>query len=123
MLQRHLPEGTVVVGFGGSLDTALRRNRHVSPDYDVQAARLCEAATERLSKQLRALSDVALRVGTGSCCCIMRLLPYYSGWLAGWAVCLPSQCHLGAARLAGALLWLRRPPWSFVLNPFLGSLF
>lgn len=61
-LQRHLPEGTVVWVYGSALDTALRRNRLVPPDYDVHAARLAEAATDRLSKQLRGLSDVTLRV-------------------------------------------------------------
>ncbi len=62
-LQRHLPPGTVVTGFAGALDQALRRSRRVSPDYDMQAGRLCEAATDRLSKQLRGLTGVTLRVG------------------------------------------------------------
>ncbi|GAB4820593.1 hypothetical protein N2152v2_007639 [Parachlorella kessleri] len=61
-LQRHLPAGTTVAGFAGALDRALQRSKRVSPDFDVQAARLCEAATDRLSKQLRGLADVTLRV-------------------------------------------------------------
>lgn len=62
ILQRHLPEGATVSGCAGLLDRALRRSKLTSPDYDVNAARLCEAATERLSKQLRNLTDVTLKV-------------------------------------------------------------
>ena len=47
ILLRHLPAGTRVTGHAGALDVALQR-RHSSLDADVRAARLCEAAAERL---------------------------------------------------------------------------
>lgn len=47
ILLRHLPTGTRVTGHAGALDVALQR-RHSSLDADVRAARLCEAAAERL---------------------------------------------------------------------------
>lgn len=46
-LQRHLPAGTSVVGHAACMDAALRR-KHSSPEADLAAARLCEAAAERL---------------------------------------------------------------------------
>ena len=47
ILQRHLPAGTSVACHAGALDAALRR-KHSSPEGDLQARRLCEAAAERL---------------------------------------------------------------------------
>lgn len=47
ILLRHLPAGTRVTGHAGALDAALQR-KHSSLDADVRAARLCEAAAERL---------------------------------------------------------------------------
>lgn len=46
-LHRHLPPGTSVVCLAGSLDDALRR-KHSTPQADAAAAKLCEAAAERL---------------------------------------------------------------------------
>ncbi|PRW05744.1 nucleolar 6, partial [Chlorella sorokiniana] len=59
ILLRHLPAGTRVTGQAGALDVALQR-RHSSLDADVRAARLCEAAAERLSKRLRSLASDSL---------------------------------------------------------------
>ena len=47
ILQRHLPAGTSVACHAGALDAALRR-KHSSPEGDLQAGRMCEAAAERL---------------------------------------------------------------------------
>jgi hypothetical protein len=46
-LHRHLPPGTSVACLAGSLDDALRR-KHSTPQADAAAAKLCEAAAERL---------------------------------------------------------------------------
>eukprot|EP00887_Chlorella_sp_A99_P002636 scaffold6.g2636.t1 len=61
VLGRHFPAGAVVAAHAGALDAALRR-RHSTPDSDAAAVRLCEAATERLCKRLRALGGASLRV-------------------------------------------------------------
>lgn len=56
ILQRHLPAGSSVACFAGALDAALRR-KHSTPEADLAAAALCEAAAERLGKRLRSLAS------------------------------------------------------------------
>jgi U3 small nucleolar RNA-associated protein 22 len=59
LLGRHLPPGTTVNGCAGVFDQVLQPQRGVS---DIAAGRAAAAAFDKLSKQLRALSDVALKV-------------------------------------------------------------
>lgn len=86
-VQRHLPAGTHVAICSGAVDGALRR-RHGSPDADVAAVRLCEAAVVRLGKRLRTLDGLTLKiVGTQPLAPVLR-----------HAAAFPPQPHL----LAGA---------------------
>lgn len=86
-LQRHLPAGTQVAVSSGTADGALRR-KHGSPDADVAAVRLCEAAVVRLGKRLRTLDGLTLKiVGTQPLAPVLR-----------HAAPFPPQPHL----LAGA---------------------
>jgi U3 small nucleolar RNA-associated protein 22 len=66
-MARHLPPGTHVDCTAGSLDFALQR-RGSSPDADMDAVRACEAAAERLGKQLRSVGggeqELPLRIVT-----------------------------------------------------------
>jgi len=60
-LTRHLPAGTEIVATCGALDGAICR-KGSTPDGDLEAARLCEAAAGRLGKRLRTLDGLTLRV-------------------------------------------------------------
>ncbi|GIL78350.1 hypothetical protein Vretimale_7699 [Volvox reticuliferus] len=61
VVKRHLPSGAHMVGAAGCLDWAL--SSHASPPgADLSAMRAAEAAVDKLSKQLRALDRLALKV-------------------------------------------------------------
>lgn len=71
-LQRHLPSGTRVSRCSGLLDEALNR-KYSTGDDDVAATRLLEAAAARLSKRLRTLDGLPLKiVGTQPLAPVLR---------------------------------------------------
>lgn len=58
---RHLPQGSEVVGAASCMDWALSC-RNSPAGADLVAFRAVEAALDKLSKQLRALAGLALKV-------------------------------------------------------------
>lgn len=72
-LGRHLPGGAAVTGTSGLVDAALRRKKGATPDADIVAARLCDAAATRLGKRLRSLDGLTLKiVGTQPLAPVLR---------------------------------------------------
>lgn len=65
-LSRHLPEGSTAVGNSGALDMALQHHKGGPDDASVglTSARLADSALERLSKAMRSLNSLALKVNS-----------------------------------------------------------
>ncbi|GLI63249.1 hypothetical protein VaNZ11_006146 [Volvox africanus] len=61
VVERHLPAESDVAGAAGCLDWALC-SRALPPGADLSAMRAAEAAVDKLTKQLRALDQLALKV-------------------------------------------------------------
>lgn len=60
-LQRHLPAGSSVVSQAGCLDSVLQ-SKHAEANAQILASRQLDAAVDRLSKQIRGLTNLTLKV-------------------------------------------------------------